>query len=472
MIKKFSLCIIMALLLLTVASAHPGRTDSHGGHYDSETGEYHYHHGYAAHQHTDLDGDGKADCPYNFDDQTDHNSGNSSSETYVRSEETAVVEKAKHRSNLWLYIVAAFALWVLYRIIKSSCEAAKMKAAKKAADLNSFNEAMKELNSIRKTAYNSEVYDKIAEDERGYMLLELQEQMDSILARKADFDRNIRYLSNELATQYNSLCSRLDDFKKNYRALFSFVVDRYAPIPEGCYIGPDRLPHTEEIDKYTFYRNRDSCIYHSRNCYHARNAFAINAAEIDGRYMRPCYSCNPQFDLSWYYRRKVYLQMHEEVVSLLNCKKVGQICLENSASEKRYFVELEDGAMASLTEAQMQRRQEMLKLTPEERKARIEAAMQERQEKHRGEPNVEPTISVSQILPESNHDTADKKDEASSHHILTPEEAEAVRKHFKDGLERRDNSANSAGCSIFVLLGLGAAAFVIWIITWIVHQFR
>lgn len=60
----------MALLLLSVASAHPGRTDGRGGHYDSATGEYHYHHGYRAHQHTDLDGDGKADCPYNFDDQT------------------------------------------------------------------------------------------------------------------------------------------------------------------------------------------------------------------------------------------------------------------------------------------------------------------------------------------------------------------------------------------------------------------
>ena len=52
-----------------------------------------------------------------------------------------------------------------------------------------------------------------------------------------------------------------------------------------------------------------------------------------------------------------------------------------SKPEKRYFVELEDGAMASLTEAQMQRRQEMLKLTPEERKARIEAAMQEYRKK-------------------------------------------------------------------------------------------
>lgn len=31
--------------------AHSGRTDSSGGHYDTSTGEYHYHHGYPEHQH-------------------------------------------------------------------------------------------------------------------------------------------------------------------------------------------------------------------------------------------------------------------------------------------------------------------------------------------------------------------------------------------------------------------------------------
>ena len=58
-------------LLLTFAlslsvSAHRGGTDSDGGHYDYETGDYHYHHGYPAHYHTD----GK--CPYDFRDNVDH----------------------------------------------------------------------------------------------------------------------------------------------------------------------------------------------------------------------------------------------------------------------------------------------------------------------------------------------------------------------------------------------------------------
>lgn len=67
------LCCCLFLLFPFSVSAHPGRTDANGGHYDSSTGEYHYHHGYPAHQHTN------GVCPYDFDDKTGQNSGSSSS---------------------------------------------------------------------------------------------------------------------------------------------------------------------------------------------------------------------------------------------------------------------------------------------------------------------------------------------------------------------------------------------------------
>jgi hypothetical protein len=75
------LAILTALLMLVpcAALAHSGRTDSNGGHTDHSTGEYHYHHGYPAHDHYDIDGDGRKDCPYNFDDKTGYNSGSPSS---------------------------------------------------------------------------------------------------------------------------------------------------------------------------------------------------------------------------------------------------------------------------------------------------------------------------------------------------------------------------------------------------------
>lgn len=63
-----SLAALLSVLLALPVLAHPGRTDSKGGHFDHSSGTYHYHHGYPAHQHRDLDGDGKPDCPYDFKD--------------------------------------------------------------------------------------------------------------------------------------------------------------------------------------------------------------------------------------------------------------------------------------------------------------------------------------------------------------------------------------------------------------------
>lgn len=80
-IRKFSTHILIALILFTLsfsALAHPGDTDGSGGHTNHSTGEYHYHHGYSAHQHYDRNGDGIADCPYNFKDKTGQTSDTSS----------------------------------------------------------------------------------------------------------------------------------------------------------------------------------------------------------------------------------------------------------------------------------------------------------------------------------------------------------------------------------------------------------
>lgn len=63
--KKAITAVLCLLLLLTCASAHQGRTDSNGGHWNRATGEYHYHHGYEAHQHPN------GICPYSYNNQTD-----------------------------------------------------------------------------------------------------------------------------------------------------------------------------------------------------------------------------------------------------------------------------------------------------------------------------------------------------------------------------------------------------------------
>ena len=85
----FLLIAAVVLLLIIPVSAHKGGTDSKGGHYDSSSGDYHYHHGYPAHDHPN----GK--CPYSFSSDNSSSSRNSGGGC---SELSA--------SGAWLFIVA------------------------------------------------------------------------------------------------------------------------------------------------------------------------------------------------------------------------------------------------------------------------------------------------------------------------------------------------------------------------------
>lgn len=82
------LLLLLPVLVFQVI-AHPGRTDSNGGHNDTSSGDYHYHHGYPEHDHYDIDGDGIDDCPYDFMDgseETNSNTVGSSSDTTHRGQ--------------------------------------------------------------------------------------------------------------------------------------------------------------------------------------------------------------------------------------------------------------------------------------------------------------------------------------------------------------------------------------------------
>ena len=123
--KRLLTALLALLLCCTVALAHPGSTDAAGGHYNRSTGEYHYHHGYPAHQHP------SGVCPYGFDDRTGHNSGTSSGSTsddepYVlpqlKDEASSAQDKSTHEtigtiaglaitfSPVVLYVLAALLL--------------------------------------------------------------------------------------------------------------------------------------------------------------------------------------------------------------------------------------------------------------------------------------------------------------------------------------------------------------------------
>lgn len=109
--KFFCLVAIVVLVALSVvpAFAHSGGTDSKGGHYNHDTGEYHYHHGYSAHQHPN----GK--CPYRETQKSSYDEA----EKLFTENKVSVVEKIKQIEVPWyVWAVLGFvAVWVTPGII-------------------------------------------------------------------------------------------------------------------------------------------------------------------------------------------------------------------------------------------------------------------------------------------------------------------------------------------------------------------
>lgn len=90
--KRKRIILLLLVIVLSVcfipmsASAHSGKTDSAGGHHDTATGEYHYHHGHPAHDHKN------GVCPYgdydNSSSYSDYDDTDYSSSDYTYSNQS------------------------------------------------------------------------------------------------------------------------------------------------------------------------------------------------------------------------------------------------------------------------------------------------------------------------------------------------------------------------------------------------
>lgn len=118
--KKKIIAISIITLMITfvplVVKAHPGRTDSSGGHWNRSTGEYHYHHGYSEHDHYDMDGDGDVDCPYEFKNKT--NNKTTKVTTEVTSNNKADKKSATVLEGTLIVGLYVFFMFILPGILK------------------------------------------------------------------------------------------------------------------------------------------------------------------------------------------------------------------------------------------------------------------------------------------------------------------------------------------------------------------
>lgn len=94
--KRFVGALLALFLMLSLSlgvTAHPGDTDSQGGHYNRGTGEYHFHHGQPAHQHVN------GVCPYEFVDETGKNSGGSGSSSTKETAKANAIQGVKEKKD-------------------------------------------------------------------------------------------------------------------------------------------------------------------------------------------------------------------------------------------------------------------------------------------------------------------------------------------------------------------------------------
>lgn len=262
--KLLSLIIVLTACFSIpfTAYAHPGRTDSNGGHTDQSTGEYHYHHGYPAHDHYDMDGDGDIDCPYDFDNKTSHKDSSPSSGSTGTSDNASgflLQNKTAEKGggiivNIWIVVAIVlaflFIVWFMRNEIKSL-----------------------ETNNAQKAKCHAD---------------ELASEKDSV---------------------HKSLTSINNDFVHVYGSDYLYSISN---APSGEYLDADNLPVTTPSsqfrwgEKYTFfcssYAYESGRKFHLRNCRYAKYAFPVNAYSIySKRYnYQPCSVCKPELpDMKW-----------------------------------------------------------------------------------------------------------------------------------------------------------------------------
>lgn len=273
-VRLVLLAAVVMLLPLT-ALAHPGKTDGSGGHTDLSSGEYHYHHGYSAHQHYDMDGDGVVECPYDFKDDTDHRnySGNSgNSKTIYSASPIASTEEMKPMPS-WIYwcfgILSAILLGMGLKI-----------------------RAQKEDMEIMQSAHASEIKRLKEQHEQQ---LHAKKAIDADISNaKADLEK-VRMEVNRAENDLRELIRKTTlEEKKKSQAAADRALYRCAPVDvtfakdgKPVYWKPDK---NKPYGDYTVYVKRDSAVYHTdRLCasFLSREAHIFDYIEK----RRPCQKC-------------------------------------------------------------------------------------------------------------------------------------------------------------------------------------
>ena len=219
--------------------AHSGRTDEYGGHWDNTTGEYHYHHGYPAHQHIN------GICKYNYVDNTEHKTGTTeydhSNNSPVKSDDVKYIALIIFSVIVVLLFISG-SLYYKYRKYKEQKELEE----KQIQEEIRFNEEKKRMTEI----YGGKSIKDFVDIPEGSMIDSdgLPRNIGSNL--KYDWGNDYTFYASFNGKKYHTANCRYANklYPKN---AYVILINDYSP----CSFCNPKLPDMEWVPKYKEIKN-------------------------------------------------------------------------------------------------------------------------------------------------------------------------------------------------------------------------
>ena len=256
--KKWEWAVLVLAVTLCIgsASAHPGRTDANGGHHVTATGEYHYHHGYPAHQHPG------GVCPYaetkekrriqeRLDDVIE-SGGDSQASNTVEPER----EKTKNQIGGLIALGAFVAIFFILPLLSAIIEGISWQLEKRKKQVKQEPQALPRPNPTKPKPVQPPMR-MISKKKREHMI-----QADA----------------------YREMCGGRS-------------IREMAGVPEDVYFDswdrPNTLNRDPPEDPFFVYVTKNGVSYHLRTCRLAKTASPMNICQAMAEGKHPCKLCRP-----------------------------------------------------------------------------------------------------------------------------------------------------------------------------------
>lgn len=253
---KWVALVLAATLCIGSASAHPGRTDANGGHHVTATGEYHYHHGYPAHQHPG------GVCPYaetkeeksiqeRLDDMIE-SGGDSQASNTAEPEQ----EKPKNQIGGLIALGAFVTIFFVLPLLSAIIEGISWHLEKRKKRVKQDPQALPKPKPTKLAPVQPPMR-TISKEERDHMI-----QADA----------------------YREMCGGRS-------------IREMAGVPENVYFDdwdrPNTLNRDPPEDPFFVYVTKNGTSYHLRTCRLAKTASPMNICQAMAEGKQPCKLCRP-----------------------------------------------------------------------------------------------------------------------------------------------------------------------------------